>query len=109
MRRLLYLIVVWLIAIVLLAPTASAQLPISCDRFWRTGDPWPGGEPSWPVPSQEEAQKYFDTQTTPEEKAILDTDGDGFACDAWGTGVDKLGIQGGETGYWGSDGRWYYY
>jgi hypothetical protein len=110
-RRLLYLAVISLAAIlVLLVPPAWAQQGATCDRFWTDGDPWwPGGEPSSPYPSQEKAQEYFDTQATPEERAILDLDHDGFACDAWGTGVDKLGIQGGENGFWGSDGHWYYY
>jgi hypothetical protein len=107
---LLYLVVISLVTIVVLAVSpASAQVPVSCDQFWSVGDPWPSGEYSAPHPSQEEAQEYFDSQATPEERAILDLDGDGFACDAWGTGVDKLGIQGGENGFWGSDGRWYYY
>lgn len=110
MRRLLYLSVVILLAITVSAPVASAQaLPISCDQFVTVGEPWPSGEYSAPHASQEDAQKYFDTQATPEERAILDLDGDGFACDAWGTGRDKLGIIGGENGYWGSDGNWYYY
>jgi hypothetical protein len=59
--------------------------------------------------SQYQAQQYFDFYATPEEKAVLDTDGDGFACDGWSTGVDTLGTQGGEEGYWGSDGSFYYW
>jgi hypothetical protein len=60
-------------------------------------------------PSQYQAQQYFDFTATPEEQAILDTDGDGFACDGWSTGVDTLGVQGGEDGYWASDGYYYYW
>jgi hypothetical protein len=59
--------------------------------------------------SQYQAQQYFDFTATPEEQAILDTDGDGFACDGWSTGVDTLGVQGGEDGYWASDGYYYYW
>ena len=60
-------------------------------------------------PSQYQAQQYFDFTATPEEQAILDTDGDGFACDGWSTGVDILGVQGGEDGYWAKDGNYYYW
>src|SRR5215213_9433298 len=60
-------------------------------------------------PSQYQAQQYFDFTATPEEQAILDTDGDGFACDGWSTGADTLGVQGGEDGYWASDGNYYYW
>ena len=60
-------------------------------------------------PSQYQAQQYFDFTATPEEQAILDTDGDGFACDGWGIGADTLGVQGGEDGYWAKDGNYYYW
>ena len=111
MRRLLYLSLAGLVSLALSASIASAQTPpsVSCDQFWSVGEPWASGEYSALHPSQEDAQKYFDTQATLQERAILDLDGDGFACDAWGTGKDKLGILGGENGYWGSDGNWYYY
>jgi hypothetical protein len=59
--------------------------------------------------SQSQAQQYFDFTATPEEQAILDTDNDGFACDGWSTGLDTLGVQGGEDGYWASDGYYYYW
>ena len=59
--------------------------------------------------SQWGAQQFFDSNATPEQRALLDTDGDGFACDGWSSGADMLGIWGGESGYWGSDGYYYYY
>lgn len=99
MKRLVFLTVASVSVIVLLAPTALAQTPISCDGFVS----YAGYRSQWG------AQQYYDFNATPEERAILDTDGDGFACDGWSSGVDALGIQGGESGYWGSDGYYYYY
>ncbi len=43
-------------------------------------------------PSQYQAQQFFDFQATPEQKAKLDEDEDGFACDDLGTGQDTLGV-----------------
>lgn len=54
---------------------------ISCDDFISAAG----------NPSQFQAQQYFDFQATPQERAILDQDGDGFACDELETGVDNLG------------------
>jgi hypothetical protein len=59
--------------------------------------------------SQYQAQQYFDFYATPGEKAYLDMDSDGFACDGWSTGVDTLGTQVGESGYYASDGNYYYW
>ena len=42
-------------------------------------------------PSQYQAQQFFDFQATPEQKARLDEDDDGFACDDLGSGRDTLG------------------
>lgn len=99
MRRLLHLISLSLLVIGLLAPTASAQVPVSCDGFISVA----GYRSQWG------AQQFFDSNATPEQRALLDTDGDGFACDGWSSGADMLGIWGGESGYWGSDGYYYYY
>jgi hypothetical protein len=92
------LVAISLIAVVLLAPTASAQQTVSCDGFINI----------WGNLSQWGAQMYFGV-ATPEEQATLDTDGDGFACDGAETGVDMLGSWYGEDGYWGPDGYYYYY
>jgi len=42
-------------------------------------------------PSQWQAQQYYDFVATPEEKAILDPDGDGFACEDLEPGMDDPG------------------
>jgi hypothetical protein len=98
MRRLLYLSLLALALAALSAPVASAQIaPATCDKFVSVA----GYRSSW------EAQQYLDFYATPEESAYLDTDGDGFACDGWSSGVDRIGIQGGESGYWAADGYFY--
>lgn len=73
----------------------SGTQQISCDDFVSAAG----------NPSQYQAQQYYDFQATPQEQAILDQDGDGFACDSLETGVDNLGetnadrsaAQGGDT------------
>ena len=83
---------------VLSTPVASAQAFPTCDLFIS----YAGYRSSW------DAQQYFlSSDATPEERAYLDTDGDGFACDGWSSGVDTVGIQGGESGYWAADGYFY--
>ncbi len=99
MRRLLYLFFVSMLAIGLLTPPAFSQVPVSCDGFISAA----GYRSQWG------AQQFFDFNATPEQRALLDIDGDGFACDGWSSGADTLRIWGGESGYWGSDGYYYYY
>ncbi len=104
MRSLLYLAIVSSSAVVLLAPNATAQNSATCDRFFSAVG----------YPSRYQAQQNFDFLATPEEQAILDIDGDGFACDglsyyAENYGVDRFGTLGGENGYWGADGYLHYY
>ncbi len=77
----------------------SAQDIATCDDFISAAG----------YPSQYQAQQYFDFYATPEDRAFLDTDGDGFACDGWGIGADTLGTPGGESGYYASDGYFYYW
>lgn len=50
---------------------------ISCDDFVSAAE----------NPSQYQAQQFFDTVATPEEQAMLDEDGDGFACGDLEAGV----------------------
>ncbi len=50
-------------------PTETA--PVSCDGFISVAGNF----------SQFSAQQFFDFNATPEEQAILDPDGNGFACD----------------------------
>jgi hypothetical protein len=79
--------------------TDSSQAGARCDNFVSLA----GYRSQW------EAQQYFYFNATPEEKAYLDTDGDGFACDGWSTGSDTLGTVGGESGYYARDGNYYYW
>jgi|GEM_PF-4995280 len=52
-------------------PAPTADETVSCDDFISvTGKP-----------SQWQAQQFYDFQATPRERAILDPDGNGFACD----------------------------
>lgn len=51
---------------------APPEPTVSCDQFIALGT----GEPS-----QFQAQQFYDFVATPEERAILDPDGNGFACD----------------------------
>lgn len=95
--RWVYLSFVSLALVVLSMPVALAQGFATCDQFVSPV----GYRSTW------EAQQYFDFYATPEEKAYLDTDGDGFACDGWSRGVDMLGTVGGESGYWAADGYFY--
>jgi hypothetical protein len=53
---------------------------VSCDQFIALGS----GEPS-----QFQAQQFYDFVATPEEQAILDPDGNGFACD---NGTIEFGV-----------------
>lgn len=66
------------------SPSAEAETS-SCGDF-RTMS----GEPS-----QWQAQQYYDFVATPEEKAILDPDGDGFACEDLEPGVGGTDAEGG--------------
>lgn len=53
------------------APKEEPSAEVSCSGFTTMS-----GEPS-----QWQAQQFYDSLATPEQKAILDPDGDGFACD----------------------------
>jgi micrococcal nuclease len=48
-------------------------------------------------PSQWQAQQYYDFAATPEEKAILDPDGDGFACEDLEPGAGGTDTEGGSS------------
>ncbi len=63
------------------APTdTTGTQAVSCDGFVSAAG----------NPSQLGAQQFYDS-ATPEQRAALDADGDGFACDDLETGVDELG------------------
>ncbi len=57
----------------------EAEQPLSCDQFISAAGNF----------SQFQAQQFFDFVATPEERAILDPDGNGFACDG---GTIEFGV-----------------